>query len=89
MKLCKHFLITGKVQGVYFRDSTRKKACELAVTGWVRNLKDGRVELLACGKLEDLKALESWLWKGPPAAKVYEVRVENQLVEEHPGFEIR
>ena len=70
---CKRFFISGKVQGVWYRASTQEKARELGLTGYARNLGDGRVEVVACGGDEPLEALESWLWEGPPLAEVIEV----------------
>lgn len=65
-----HCLISGRVQGVYYRASTVKQAKALGLTGWVRNLPDGRVEVFACGSAEQLKQLQDWLWEGPAGAKV-------------------
>jgi acylphosphatase len=87
--ICKHFLVHGRVQNVFFRDSTRRKAAELNITGWVKNLDDGRVEVLAYGNEANIKALESWLWQGPPAAKVLDVVSEDGSIEEFVGFEVR
>ena len=69
-KVAHHYLINGRVQGVYYRASTVKQAKALGITGWVRNLPDGRVEVFACGNAEQLSQLQTWLWQGPPAAKV-------------------
>lgn len=66
----KIFLVSGKVQGVCFRASTQEKALGLGLTGWARNLSDGRVEVLASGDGQQLDVLERWLQKGPPLAKV-------------------
>ena len=71
------FLVDGKVQGVWFRAATREQAHVLGLRGHARNLADGRVEVLAIGDDEELDALESWLWQGPPLAKVSEVRRES------------
>lgn len=72
------FLIGGKVQGVFFRASTREEALRLGLSGYARNLADGRVEVVASGRSEALHELERWLWQGPPAARVDEVlRSEN------------
>lgn len=72
------FLIGGKVQGVFFRASTREEALRLGLSGYARNLADGRVEVVASGRSETLHELERWLWQGPPAARVDEVlRSEN------------
>ena len=64
------FLVEGKVQGVFFRASTRERALRLGLSGWVRNLDDGRVEVLAAGSADALEALAQWLQGGPPAARV-------------------
>lgn len=65
-----HALVSGRVQGVYYRASTRERARELGLAGWVRNLPDGRVELCAEGPRPALEALERWCHQGPPAARV-------------------
>ncbi|MEN1726825.1 MAG: acylphosphatase [Pseudomonadota bacterium] len=62
--------IEGRVQGVFFRCSTRRQAESLGLTGHAINQSDGTVEVLACGELDALNALEGWLQKGPPAARV-------------------
>jgi acylphosphatase len=64
------FLVSGKVQGVFFRASTRNEALRLGLNGYARNLADGRVEVVAEGRSEALHELEQWLWQGPPAAQV-------------------
>ena len=68
--------VAGRVQGVFFRASTRSRAQALGVTGYARNLPDGRVEVLACGESGAVEALCGWLWQGPPAAHVIAVEVE-------------
>jgi acylphosphatase len=65
--------ISGRVQGIGFRDALRDEALRLGVTGWVRNLADGRVESVAQGKPDDLAALLEWARRGPPAARVERV----------------
>jgi acylphosphatase len=67
--------VSGRVQGVFYRASTRQRALELGCTGYARNLPDGRVEVLAVGEPQAVKTLIDWLWQGPPAAKVTEVEV--------------
>ncbi len=68
--------VAGRVQGVFFRASTRSRAEALGLTGHARNLADGRVEVLACGAPSAVEALCAWLWEGPPAAHVTSVEVE-------------
>jgi acylphosphatase len=85
-----HLLIRGRVQGVWYRASTQRKAASLGLAGWVRNLGDGRVEAVAQGPREALDALVSWAHDGPPAARVDNVSVRwsepGELLE---GFELR
>lgn len=64
------FLVTGKVQGVWFRASTRDEALRLGLAGYARNLADGSVEVLAVGDAAAVDALERWLHRGPPLARV-------------------
>ncbi len=75
MKERAHILVSGRVQGVFFRDHTRRWAASLGLTGWVRNLWDGRVEVLAEGEKENLEALIARLKQGPPSASVENVAV--------------
>jgi acylphosphatase len=89
MNRCRHFLVSGQVQGVFFRSSTESVARRLELTGWVRNLPDGRVELIACGTELKLKELEQWLWQGPPRALVTQVRVEEITEQPLADFSIR
>ena len=64
------FIVGGKVQGVWFRAATREQALKLGISGYAKNLPDGRVEVLASGADESIDALERWLWQGPPLAEV-------------------
>lgn len=68
--------VEGRVQGVWFRDSTRKKAHELGLTGHALNLADGRVEVLVCGAEKRVDALAEWLWNGSALSKVTAVHCE-------------
>ncbi|MBK6727983.1 MAG: acylphosphatase [Xanthomonadales bacterium] len=70
------FIVRGRVQGVYYRASTRDHAIALGLVGSARNLDDGSVEVTAVGTGNALAELERWLWQGPPAASVAEVRRE-------------
>ena len=81
--------ITGKVQGVYYRQSTRKKALSLDLCGFVKNMPDGSVLIMVTGKRKQLEELISWCKTGPPAAKVKEVMVTEIEMEIFDGFEIR
>ena len=69
-KLCRRFLVSGVVQGVFFRASTQAEARKLGLTGHAKNLRDGRVEVVACGSEAALAALAGWLNDGPPRARV-------------------
>jgi len=68
--VCKRYHVFGRVQGVWYRASTRDQALQLGLVGWVRNLDDGSVETVACGTPEALDAFKAWLRQGPPAARV-------------------
>ena len=63
-------LVSGRVQGVFFRASTRDQALQLGLSGHARNLPDGRVEVLACGDAAALAELRGWLRRGPSYARV-------------------
>lgn len=76
MKARAHIFVSGWVQGVFFRDQTQKWANSLSVTGWVRNLKDGRVEVMAEGDEEKVEDLISQLKQGPSLARVENVDVD-------------
>jgi acylphosphatase len=73
-EVTRRFLVIGKVQGVFFRHSTRLEATKLALRGFARNLPDGSVEVLAQGAPSALEKLRAWLQHGPPQARVREVR---------------
>ena len=68
--LAAHIIVHGKVHGVYFRASAKAKALELSLTGWVRNLSNGTVEVHAEGSRDSIEKLIKWCKKGPPSAKV-------------------
>ena len=73
---CIKCIVSGRVQGVFFRASTREQALSLGLTGQVQNLPDGRVAVTASGSQAALDALQDWLWRGPPQAAVSEVQCE-------------
>ncbi len=76
--------MSGKVQGVFYRASTAERARTLGLTGYAKNLPDGRVEVLACGEDAAVEELIGWLWEGPPAAKVSGVEVEEAGLDAAP-----
>jgi acylphosphatase len=90
MNVRAHLLVSGRVQGVFFRSETRLQAMRLSVKGWVRNLADGRVEAVLEGRESDVKQLVDFCKRGPPGAKVTNVNViwEPYAGEFH-GFEVR
>lgn len=69
-----HVWIMGRVQGVFFRMETQRAAMAQGVTGWVRNLPDGRVEAVFEGEALDVNAMVDWCWKGSPKSLVQEVK---------------
>jgi acylphosphatase len=84
-EVIRHFLVTGKVQGVFFRQSTRHEAERLGVFGSARNLPDGSVEVWARGSEEAVAMLRQWLHRGPARARVESVR-EIPAGAEVPGI---
>jgi len=91
--IARRCFVSGRVQGVFFRASTRQRALELGCHGHAHNLEDGRVEVLAMGESAAVEALIAWLWQGPPAAHVRHVEVQEVdatvTVAESSGFTIR
>lgn len=75
-KVCRHYFVKGRVQGVWYRNETQQKARALNLTGWAKNLTDGRVEIVACGETAELDTFEEWLWEGPEQAEVHDIQVE-------------
>lgn len=84
-----HVFVSGRVQGVFFRDFTRQKAQSLGVTGWVRNLPDGRVEAILEGAPEAVEHLLDAMRAGPPAARVDDIQVTEAPAGHHDQFEVR
>ncbi len=80
-----HYLVSGRVQQVYFRRSTVEEARRLGITGWVRNLPDGRVEATAYGSATALKIFDTWLQTGPAMARVEKVEVKPVNADQPPG----
>ena len=90
MKRHLHILISGRVQGVFFRYSARQRAEELGLTGYAKNLTDGRVEIVAEGEESGLKSLLAWAHQGPPGASVANVEIDwPPIKNSFPSFTIR
>ncbi len=88
MIACRHCIISGQVQGVFYRHSTKVQALDLGVTGWVKNLPDGRVEAVICGEEAKVQAMLEWLHIGPPSARVTDVEVYEIEMQHYAKFEI-
>ena len=83
-------LVSGRVQGVWFRESTRRRAIELGLRGWVRNTADGRVEAIFEGQCDLVAAALDFVREGPPHARVDAVELEDQTPgEKVTGFRVR
>lgn len=82
-------LVSGHVQGVFFRDMCRRMAVEHGVAGWVRNLPDGRVEAVFEGRRQDVQHLVDWARHGPRLAAVADVSVRPERPEGLDTFQIR
>jgi acylphosphatase len=78
--------VSGKVQGVFYRASTREQALGLELVGYAKNLSDGRVEVWVSGSISAIDALEQWLWQGPPMAQVDAVLREAAPTQTYSGF---
>lgn len=89
MNTCKHCFVSGHVQGVAFRYYTRKEATNLNLSGWVRNLPDGRVEVWACGEASEVDKFCRWLQQGSPLAHVVDVQCKTVAADSYyDSFEI-
>lgn len=87
-KLCIHCFVSGRVQGVWFRKATQDEAKALGITGWAKNLPDGRVEVIASGEKEKVEQLFQWLHSGPELAEVTEVMREDLPWREFERFSV-
>jgi acylphosphatase len=82
--------VSGKVQGVWFRDFTRQKANDFNIKGWVRNTPEGGVHILAEGEIIDLGTFADWVRQGPPLARVQSVLIDKtDKISGFIGFEIK
>ncbi len=84
-----HCYVSGQVQGVWYRATAQKQANSLGITGWAKNLPDGRVEVLAFGEAEPMQAFYTWLKVGPELAKVTDVSYEEVPHEVHDRFGVK
>jgi acylphosphatase len=81
MEKCIHILVSGRVQGVFFRASARERALELGLRGTVRNLRDRRVEIVVQGPGSDVERFLEWCWQGPADARVDDLEIEDWPVD--------
>jgi acylphosphatase len=88
MKVSKRCVISGRVQGVFYRKFAQDIAATLGLQGWVRNLDNGDVECLVCGEEVDVEKLIVWLHQGPPNAKVTAVNIYDAPWEDHQTFTV-
>lgn len=90
MTVTRHLRISGRVQGVGYRDALRSEALARGVSGWVRNRRDGTVEAVAQGSADAIDALVAWARRGPPPARVTDVEVKEatgELARAYEGFD--
>lgn len=84
-----HVVVSGRVQGVWYRQSCRERAEAADLAGWVRNLPDGTVEAVLEGERSAVEAVLAWMSTGPPGATVTDLRVENEAPTADTGFSVR
>ena len=87
--ICRHYWIKGRVQGVFYRSSAQDQAQQLGLSGWVKNLDDGRVEAVAFGTEQQLSDFETWLKQGSPMSRVDSVEVKEDFSQpDVQGFRV-
>lgn len=86
---CVHLIVSGIVQGVFFRDNTRRKAIELGLRGYAKNLPDGNVEIAAEGSEDKLNELIEFVKKSPGASEVENISIKHKQPENFKSFEIK
>ena len=84
-----HVFVSGRVQGVSFRDATRSQAEQLGLSGWVRNTQDGQVEAVFEGDPDTVQQMVEWCKSGPSSADVEDLSVNNEQPENLSSFEVR
>ncbi len=87
-KVCMHIYVGGRVQGVCYRAAAQQQAESVGITGWAKNLDDGRVELMACGEQHNIEKFIEWLWQGPAGAHVTTVDCKPIPVEYFLDFKV-
>lgn len=85
---CVHLIVSGRVQGVFFRDNTKRKARELGLNGYAKNLPDGNVEVVAQGEENKVKELIEFIKKGPGIASVRGIEIKHKEPENFKSFKI-
>jgi len=85
---CVHLILSGRVQGVFFRNNTRRKAAELGLVGFAKNLPNGTVMVVAQGEDNKLQELIEFIKKGPGIAKVENIQIKHKEPENFKSFEI-
>lgn len=88
-QICLNVIVSGRVQGVWFRKFTQEKAQAYGVSGWVRNLSDGRVQALLCGDEKNVRQVEAWMSQGPELSTVAELISEPTPLQEYAEFLIK
>lgn len=88
MSICVRCLVSGKVQGVFFRASARHQADILGISGYARNRLDGTVEVVACGEVSAIDQFKAWLTRGPSGARVSGVSCEPVDKQSFQGFTV-
>ena len=86
---CARIIVTGTVQGVFFRSNTKRKAEELEIKGYAKNLRDGTVEVMAQGEDEKVKQLIDFLTQSPRPSKVRTLKINYYELGHYRGFEIK
>ncbi|MFH8789230.1 acylphosphatase [Streptomyces roseoverticillatus] len=85
----KHVVVSGRVQGVFYRDTCREEARRHGVAGWVRNMPDGTVEAVFEGPAEEVERMVAWVHQGPSRAEVRGVEAEEETPQGLTGFQVR
>ena len=85
---CVHLIVSGRVQGVFFRANVRNKALQIGLVGYAKNMSDGSVEVVAQGNQEKINELIDFIRNSPGTSKVTEIKIKNKDMENFKSFEI-